>query len=61
MDDNKYEKWKVYYKNYVKQKYNTDENYKEYKKSQNNEYYHKKKCENNKIFISHTPKRINFN
>jgi hypothetical protein len=61
MNDNKYEKWKVYYKNYVKEKYNTDEIYKESKKIQNNEYYHKKKCENNKIFISHTPKRINFN
>jgi hypothetical protein len=61
MNNNKNEKWKIYMREYMKTKYNTDENYKESKKNQNNEYYHKKKCENNKIFISHIPRRINFN
>jgi len=61
MKNHQYEKYKIYMKEYLREKYNTDDIYKEYKKQQNNCYYHQKKCEKNQIYISNKPKRINFN
>lgn len=61
MKDTQYEKYKIYMKEYLREKYNNDEYYRENKKLQNNFYYHQKKCEKNQIYISHNPKRINFN
>lgn len=61
MKTQQYEKYKIYMKHYLRDKYNTDDNYKESKKLQNNCYYHQKKCEKNQIYISNKPTRINFN
>lgn len=61
MKDTQYQKYKIYMKEYLREKYNNDESYRENKKLQNNFYYHQKKCEKNQIYISNKPKRINFN
>ena len=61
MKTHQYEKYKNYMREYLRDKYNNDELYRENKKLQNNCYYHLKKCEKNQIYISHKPKRINFN
>lgn len=61
MKTTQYEKYKTYMKEYLREKYNTDDIYKEHKKQQNNCYYHQKKYEKNQICISNKPIRINFN
>lgn len=61
MKTTQYEKYKIYMKQYLREKYNNDEIYKENKKQQNNCYYHQKKSERNQIYISNKPIRISFN